>query len=56
MDYEWMILDMAEYDGGVADDCANCPHKGIKTCKNQCEEEVEIYNPYIQEMLKNREV
>ena len=44
IDYEYMILDMAEDDGGVADDCANCPYKGMN-CKSQCEEGTEIYNP-----------
>lgn len=56
MDYEWMILDMVDDDGGVEDDCANCPYKGDKTCRSQCEKEVEIYNPYIQKTSVNREV
>lgn len=44
IDYEYMILDIAEDDGGVADDCASCPHKGMD-CQSQCEKETEIYNP-----------
>lgn len=44
IDYEELILDMAEDDGGVVDDCANCPYKGMN-CKSQCEVETEIYNP-----------
>ena len=43
-DYEYMILNMVEDDGGVTDDCASCPYKGMN-CKSQCEEGTEIYNP-----------
>lgn len=50
IDYEELILDIAEDDGGVADDCATCPYKGNK-CRSQCEGVEEIYNPYIQKML-----
>lgn len=28
IDYEELILDIVEDDGGVADDCATCPYKG----------------------------
>lgn len=50
IDYEELILDMAEDDGGVADDCTTCPYRGDK-CRTQCEDVEEIYNPYIQKML-----
>ena len=46
IDYEWMILEMADLDNDI-DDCVNCPYAGIDTCNNQCGEIEEIYNPYI---------
>ena len=39
-DYEDAILDRQEFD---ADECANCVYK--YSCRNQCEEIEEHYNP-----------
>lgn len=45
IDYEGMILDMADIDNDI-DECVYCQYKGNK-CKSQCEQVVEIYNPVL---------
>ena len=50
MDYEELILAMAESEG---DDCKSCPYAGIETCKNQCLEVVEIWNPNLKGANEN---
>lgn len=47
IDYEEMILEMVDDDGGMLDECATCHYKGVDTCKGQCERIEEVYNPYL---------
>ena len=51
MDYEYLILANCDDDSTI-DECSNCSYKG-ELCNSQCMEVTEIYNPYIQQMLKN---
>lgn len=47
MDYEDLILEKQESE---EDDCSSCtynPKRTGKMCNCQCEEIVEIYNPYL---------
>ena len=48
-DSEYLILKNCDTDS-IEDECTTCPYKG-ELCNNQCEEIIEIYNPYIQSLL-----
>ena len=49
-DYEYAIL--ARQEGG-SDMCASCEYKGIDTCKNQCMEVEEVYNPNLLKLIQS---
>ncbi len=50
IDYEYLILNQNDEDN-MTDECVNCPYKG-EICNNECLEVIEIYNPYIKQVLK----
>lgn len=50
MDYEEMILERQESDGN---DCSSCPYAGIHTCRNQCMEIEEHWNPNLKGANRN---
>lgn len=49
MDYEYLILANCDVDN-TTDECTTCPYKG-ESCKNQCMEIIEVFNPYIQQLI-----
>lgn len=51
MDYEYLIFNNCDVDN-ITDECANCPYKE-DLCNSQCMEVIEIYNPYIQQLLEH---
>ena len=49
-DYEYAILARQE---GEFDMCASCKFAGINTCKNQCMEVEEVYNPILLKLIQS---
>ena len=49
-DYEYAILARQE---GESDMCASCKFAGVNTCKNQCMEVEEVYNPILLKLIQS---
>lgn len=50
MNYEYLILANCDEDNAT-DECTNCQYKG-NLCNSQCVEVTEIYNSYIQQLIR----